>query len=175
MKTEIEIRPFRESDLESFRDGVNSVCCEKWYVATVERFTLEEIRALLKKMAETSAPHVVAVEGSHIVGGCNIIPNTKTGFTHVGCLGMGVRKENRRQGIGRRLLEACLSLARESGLVHPALVEVHEETLMAKRFLNQRLHRDRSGVNLDPYFRLTTLGFGVCQFIEDFDISEQAD
>jgi len=64
-------------------------------------------------------------------------------------------------------------IARESGLEHPALVEVQEETLMAKRFLNQRIHGDRSGVNLDPYFRLTTLGFGVCQFIEDFDLAEQ--
>lgn len=64
-------------------------------------------------------------------------------------------------------------IARESGLEHPALVEVHEETLMAKRFLTQRKHTDRSGVYLDPHFRLSTLGFGVCQFIEEFDLAEQ--
>ncbi|MBC2741603.1 MAG: hypothetical protein HGJ93_00760 [Desulfosarcina sp.] len=64
-------------------------------------------------------------------------------------------------------------IASESGLEHPALVEVHEDTLMAKHLLTQRIHVDHSGVNLDPYFRLTTLGFGICQFIEDFDIVEQ--
>ena len=66
-------------------------------------------------------------------------------------------------------------IAHESGLEHPALVEVHEETLMAKHFLTQRKYSDRSGVNLDPHFRLTTLGFGVCQFIEEFDLAEQND
>ena len=64
-------------------------------------------------------------------------------------------------------------IAHESGLEHPALVEVHEEDLIAKRFLTQRKYDDRSGVFLDPYFRLSTLGFGVCQFIEDFDLAEQ--
>jgi hypothetical protein len=66
-------------------------------------------------------------------------------------------------------------IARESCLEHPALVEVHEETLMAKRFLTQRTLADGSGVYLDPHFRLTSLGFGVCQFIEDFDVAEQND
>ena len=66
-------------------------------------------------------------------------------------------------------------IARESGLEHQALVEVHEETLMAKRFLTQRKYSDRSGVYLDPHFRLSTFGFGVCQFIEEFDLAEQND
>ena len=66
-------------------------------------------------------------------------------------------------------------IARESGLEHPALVEFHEEELMTKRFLTQRKNSDGGGVFLDPHFRLSTLGFGVCQFIEDFDLAEQAD
>ena len=111
-----EIRAIRQDDLESLRDAFNSVCAEKWYVATVEGFTLERVSEFVTRFLENHVPAVVAVVGDQIVGWCNILPNTKLGFTHVGVLGMGVRREYRGQGIGRRLMDACLSLVRESGL-----------------------------------------------------------
>ena len=116
MAADVEIRPVKETDLESLRDAINSVCREKWYVATVEGFSLEQSRTFLKRIVENSLPQVVAVNNGQIVGWCDIIPNTKTGFTHVGRLGMGVHRDHRRKGIGRSLLEACLSLARTAGL-----------------------------------------------------------
>jgi ribosomal protein S18 acetylase RimI-like enzyme len=67
-----------------------------------------------------------------VVGFCDIIPNTAKGFTHVGRLGMGVRSEWRRQGIGRRLLGACSCLARNAGIEKVEL-EVFSDNVAATR------------------------------------------
>lgn len=95
MAADIKIRPVKEADLESLTDAINSVCHEKWYVATVEGFSLEQSRGFLQKALEHSWPYLVAVEKDHIVGWCEITSPTKIGFTHVGRLGMGVRREHR--------------------------------------------------------------------------------
>lgn len=56
-------------------------------------------------------------------------------------------------------------IALESGLKHPSLVEVNEELLMAKHILSGRKFSDASGVFCNPHFRLTTLGFDLCEFL----------
>ncbi len=113
---QVQIRPSRESDATSACDAVNAVAAEKWYLATVDGFSLEQTRAFLKRVVDGSLPQVVAVVEEEVVGFSDIIPNTAKGFTHVGRLGMGVRFEWRRQGIGRRMLAACLSLAPNAGI-----------------------------------------------------------
>ena len=52
---------------------------------------------------------------------------------------------------------------------HTALVEIHEEKLIEKYLLTPRKHSDRSGIMADPHFRLTSLGYELCQFIEHYD------
>ena len=56
-----------------------------------------------------------------------------------------------------------------SGMKHKALVEIHEEGLMEKRLLTQRIHGDRSGIFVNPHYRLTDLGYDFCQFVEEKD------
>jgi len=70
----------------------------------------------LKHIIDNLLPEVVAVKDKQIVGWCDIIPGFRAGYTHVGHLGMGVRREYRRQGIGQRLLSECLVLAKNYGL-----------------------------------------------------------
>jgi ribosomal protein S18 acetylase RimI-like enzyme len=65
---------------------------------------------------EGNLPQATALAEGIVVGFCDILPNSTVGFTHVARLGMGVRSEWRRQGIGRRLLDACLALARNKGI-----------------------------------------------------------
>jgi len=60
-------------------------------------------------------------------------------------------------------------IAKESGLCHTALVEIHEEGLMKKHLISRRLHGDRSGVADKPHFRLTSLGLGLCDYIASYD------
>ena len=56
-----------------------------------------------------------------------------------------------------------------SGLVHPELVEVHEEGLINKNLLTSRVHSDRSGVAVGEHYRLTSLAWGLCGFLRDYD------
>jgi RimJ/RimL family protein N-acetyltransferase len=129
---QVEIRPAREADAASLSDAVKAVAAEKWYLATVDGFSLEQTCAYLQNISEHSLPQVTAIVGDAVVGFCDIIPNTARSFTHVARLGMGVRSEWRRQGIGRRMLDACLSLARNSGIEKVEL-EVFSDNLGAVR------------------------------------------
>jgi ribosomal protein S18 acetylase RimI-like enzyme len=131
-RPQVQIRPACESDLASACDAVNAVAAEKWYLATVDGFSLEQTRAFLKRVVDGSLPQVLAVVDDTVVGFCDILPNTAKGFTHVGRLGMAVRFEWRRQGIGRRMLDACLSLARTAGIEKVEL-EVFADNIGAVR------------------------------------------
>jgi ribosomal protein S18 acetylase RimI-like enzyme len=128
----VQIRPTRETDAASFREAVNSVAAEKRYIATVDGFSLEQTRTFVKHVVAGSLPQVMAVVEDEVVGFCDIIPNSARGFSHVGRLGMGVRSEWRRQGIGRRLLDACLALARNAGIEKVEL-EVFSDNVGAVR------------------------------------------
>lgn len=128
----VQIRAVRESDAASLRDAVKAVAAEKWYLATVDGFSLAETQAFLEHIAQGSLPQMTAVVDDVVVGFCDIIPNVAKGLTHVARLGMGVRSEWRRQGIGRRMLNACLALAREAGIEKVEL-EVFADNLGAVR------------------------------------------
>ena len=79
---QVHIRPARESDTKSACDAVNAVAAEKWYLATVDGFSLEQTRAFLKRVMDGSLPQVLAVAADEVVGFCDILPNTAKGFTH---------------------------------------------------------------------------------------------
>lgn len=59
-------------------------------------------------------------------------------------------------------------IAEESGLIHPELVEIHEEELMKKHLLSPRVYSDRSGINVGQHFRLISLGLDICNYIENY-------
>jgi ribosomal protein S18 acetylase RimI-like enzyme len=129
---QVEIRRARQSDTASLSAAVKAVAAEKKYLATVDGHSLEQTRAFLRHIIDRSLPQMTAVADGAVVGFCDIIPNTVEGFTHVARLGMGVRSEWRRQGIGRRLLDACLSQARNAGIEKVEL-EVFSDNVGAVR------------------------------------------
>jgi RimJ/RimL family protein N-acetyltransferase len=128
----VQIRAALEADAPSACAAVNAVAAEKWYLATIDGFSLEQTRTYLKSIIDGSLPQVLAVVGDEVVGFCDILPNPAKGFTHVGRLGMGVRFEWRRQGIGRQLLDACLALAR-SAAIEKVELEVFSDNVGAIR------------------------------------------
>jgi ribosomal protein S18 acetylase RimI-like enzyme len=143
---QVQVRPTRASDAASLCEAVNAVAAEKWYLATVDGFSLEQTGAFVKRIVESSLPQVLAVAEDTVVGFCDILPHTTKGFTHVGRLGMGVRPEWRRQGIGRRILGACLTLARSAGIERVEL-EVFADNLGAVR-LYESFGFNREGVKV---------------------------
>jgi ribosomal protein S18 acetylase RimI-like enzyme len=103
-------------DAELIRDAVKAVAAEKWYLATVDGWSLEDTGAFLRHIVAGGLPQATAFAAGRVVGFCDILPLTAVGFTHVARLGMGVRSEWRRQGLGRRLLQACLSHAKRAAI-----------------------------------------------------------
>jgi ribosomal protein S18 acetylase RimI-like enzyme len=144
--TPIEIRSARESDAEAMRAAVTAVATEKQYLATLEGFSLEQTRAFLKHVIEGNLPQVTALAGGLVIGFCDILPNSAPGFTHVARLGMAVRSEWRRRGIGRQLLDACLALAKKAGIEKVEL-EVFSDNLGAIR-LYESVGFTREGVKV---------------------------
>jgi ribosomal protein S18 acetylase RimI-like enzyme len=146
MERQVQIRPARESDAEPIREAVKAIAAEKWYLATVDGFSLEQTREFLKHIVEGDLPQVMAVAEETVVGFCDILPNSAAGFTHVARLGMGVRSEWRRQGIGRRLLEACIALAKNADIEKVEL-EVFSDNIAAVR-LYESFGFSREGVRV---------------------------
>jgi hypothetical protein len=60
-------------------------------------------------------------------------------------------------------------IAEKSGLKHSELVEIYEKSLMEKNLLSNRVSSDRSGVYLNPSYRLTQFAIDICKFIKEFD------
>ncbi len=143
---QIQIRQARESDAISIREAVKAIAAEKWYLATVEGFSLKQTRAFLRHIVDGDLPQVMAIAEETVVGFCDILPNPAMGFTHVARLGMGVRSEWRRQGIGRRLLEACLARAKNAD-VEKVELEVFSDNIAAVR-LYESFGFSREGVRV---------------------------
>ncbi|MDD2303502.1 MAG: hypothetical protein PHP53_02305 [Prolixibacteraceae bacterium] len=60
-------------------------------------------------------------------------------------------------------------IAKESGLKYNSLVEIHEQRLISKKMLSARKYSDGSGVEIEPFFRLTSLGKSFCEYIENYE------
>lgn len=58
-------------------------------------------------------------------------------------------------------------VVKEAGLAYPELVEVFERPLMDKLLLSNRTLGDRSGIRRTEFYRLTPLGFRLCEFMQE--------
>lgn len=61
------------------------------------------------------------------------------------------------------------TVAKETGLDHYELVELHEDSLIKKKLFTARRYGDGSGVSLQPYYRLTQLGYEICRYIDHYE------
>ena len=59
-------------------------------------------------------------------------------------------------------------IAQESHLDYAELVEIHEQKLMEKYLLSGRTMSDKSGVLVNPHFRLSGLAVRLCDFIKEY-------
>jgi len=112
----ITIRPIAESDIPGFHQALEAVCRERRFLAMLEAPPLEAVRSFVTNNLKQGVPHFVAVENDRVVGWCDTLPgDTNLGTEHVGRLGMGVVNSHRGQGLGRKLAETTLQLARARG------------------------------------------------------------
>lgn len=152
---EIQIKPISIEDVEGFHACLDAVSRERKYLGLTEAPPLERTREWLKEGIEKGEIRLIALNGTKIVGWCDIGVSEHEGFTHAGRLGMGVLKEYRGQGIGSRLLEESLSEARNRGLGRVELDVFASNTpaiRLYKKFEFQVEGRKRKARKLDGHY-----------------------
>src|SRR5579862_6749490 len=111
------VRPISVNDILGFWEVLDSVARVPRHLALLEAPPLAEVERSVRSNVVQGRIHFIAEDGARIVGWCDISPHREPGFTHIGRLGMGVRADHRRQGLGRQLLMAALDRTAADGLV----------------------------------------------------------
>lgn len=112
----VAIRMIRETDIDSFWACLDSVCRERLWLGSFEGYPIESTRKFVTDMIENDNAQFVAVDGETVVGWIDITPSRLPVSGHVGHLGMGVHRDYRGQGLGKRLILAALEKAKSNGL-----------------------------------------------------------
>jgi len=139
---EVTVRPIAEADIEGFRAAVDAVARERRYLAGFEAESQDVVTAFVRSNIEQAYPQYVASADGHIVGWCDVTPEGRPLYAHVGILGMGVLAEHRGQGIGRRLLRACLAAARRRGFRRIELQVRAPNTAAIALYLSEGFERE---------------------------------
>jgi RimJ/RimL family protein N-acetyltransferase len=125
------------ADIEGARHCVDVVARERAYLSFLQAPPLEDSMAFWSSLIEKAYPFMLAVDDKTVVGWCDVRPELRPIFSHVGTLGMGLLPAYRGVGIGARLMQAALSASRACGLERVELA-VFAENLRAQR-LYQRM------------------------------------
>jgi len=113
----IQIIPARLELIPSFYDALKEVAAERVYLEMLEPPPLEKVIEFQSGLIEKNGPVSYAVTPENkVVGWCDIFPSSNPRMIHRGGLGMGICKDFRGQGLGRRLMEATLKQAKQFGL-----------------------------------------------------------
>jgi len=112
----IKIVPIADEFIESYHPCLDAVARERRYLPFVQAPPFESTREFVLSNIANHVPQFLALSINDVIGWCDISPIRLEGFTHCGTLGMGVRKDFRRLGIGTRLLERTMVEARVKGM-----------------------------------------------------------
>lgn len=112
----IEIVYGSEKFFESFHACLDAVAKERRFIEMIEAPPLVNVAEYQRGLILKNGPVYYAVEGSKVVGWCDIFPKDNPRLSHRGTLGMGIVAGYRKQGIGSRLMQATLAHAKKFGI-----------------------------------------------------------
>ncbi len=112
----VEVVPIALEHAAGFHACLDSVAREKRFLAQTQALPLERIEGFVRESVASDAVQFVARDGATVVGWADIFPAWPDAVRHRGTLGMGLLAPYRGQGLGERLLRACLDKARAKGL-----------------------------------------------------------
>jgi ribosomal protein S18 acetylase RimI-like enzyme len=117
----IHIAPIAPEHAAGFHACLDAVAKEKRYLAATQALPLERVEGFVRDSVANDAVQFVALDGATIIGWADIFPAWADAVQHCGTLGMGVAAAYRGQGIGERLLRACLAKAPSKGITRITL------------------------------------------------------
>ena len=148
----IEVVQITESHVEGFRSCLDAVARERKFLARTEAPPLERVEQFVRESVRNNAAQYVAVDGSAVVGWCDIFPDQVEALKHRGSLGMGVLANYRGRGIGKQLMVATLAHARRNSIIRVEL-EVRADNACAINLYERlgfiREGRKRNGMRFD--------------------------
>lgn len=87
---------------------INTVAAEKKYLATTQEFPPEQTVEFVKSIIKHNYTQFLLIDNETVAGWCDIIPKPQIILSHCGVLGMGLLKEYRGQGWGKRLIRTAI-------------------------------------------------------------------
>jgi putative acetyltransferase len=117
----IEIAHVTEVHAEALRACLESVGREKKFLAHIDALPLERVVGLVRDSVTNNTAQYVALDGTAVVGWCDVIPASGEAVKHRGALGLGVLAVYRGRGLARRLMTAALEHAMRSGITRVEL------------------------------------------------------
>lgn len=105
-----------EAHVEGLCAVVAAVARERRYLATLDGFSVEQVRAFARDIVRDGGIQFVAVDRGAVVGWCDVRRSPFEGFRHVGILGIGLAADCRGKGIGPQLLARTIEAAAAAGV-----------------------------------------------------------
>ena len=112
----VMFRPMESDDKELFANFLRSLPRKDNYYLLVDVNNDQTIQRWMDKVKSGKIVGVVALEGGHMVGYCNLRINDLPWIRHVGEIRLSVSADNRGEGIGRILAGKIFAIARTRGL-----------------------------------------------------------
>ena len=112
----VTFRSLRIEDKELFKGFIRSLPRKDNYYLMVDVHDDQAINRWMKRVESGEIIGVIALEGSQMIGYCNLHINNLPWARHVGEMRMSVSAAYRGRGIGRALAGEIFSIARARGL-----------------------------------------------------------
>jgi RimJ/RimL family protein N-acetyltransferase len=127
-----EIRPVSPNDAETLFSLVNQIKDEEKYLFFTLRFPREGTRKYIESHTAAGNPTLGAyTEKGELAGWIDFNIGSFEEIRHTATIGMGIAKDHRGKGLGKRLLSASFESARKLGLEKLEL-EVFETNTVAR-------------------------------------------
>ncbi len=125
-KQKIEIRTPKMSDLDSLLAMINSLVEEKAMLTVQNKITRKEEKKYLKGIIkDKNSLHLFLIINNEVMGSARIAIGNNTG-SHVGELGISLRKEARGIGLGKKLLKEIIRASIKK--FKPKIITLHVYT-----------------------------------------------
>ncbi len=102
----------KASDVKGMMNMINSLVRERVDIAKTKKVTLRQekrwLADTLRSIRKKEKIMIVAEVDGALVGSCEVAKDTYDVSRHVGMLGVGLRREARGLGIGKKLVQLCL-------------------------------------------------------------------